>query len=321
MAEQDEDRGLASWAAAGAMEDAGETAIAERPAEQPAPIETIPAVEAEAQAAEGEQDATVSEDQSQVEAAGEEGEQAAEEETAKPAEPSAKPKKQQPLPDWMKRRFAEQTAAQREAERRAQEASARAEVAEAALEAIRKRNPSAEGDPAPIDKQPAIPEGYVPRDAVHREAERIASEQKFNADADAAYYAGKQNYTDFDDALAPLQMLGIAGRRDFQEAALATEAAPDVLYHLGNNPDEASKILGFLKAGQHAKATAEMTKIAVTMKASKAATAKAKTVPSKAPAPIRPVGGSAIPSVDLDKMTDDDFTREFDNKARANGWY
>jgi hypothetical protein len=248
---------------------------------------------------------------------------------AKP-EPEHKPegsqKKPKAMEPWMKDRLAEQTAKQREAERQATEAIARQRVLEAELETLRRRPPApdaaeaAMGD-APAAASGAVPAGYVPAERVQEEASRIAAQQSFDAQANAAYHTGKESYSDFDEALQPLQAMGAIQRRDFQEAALATDAASDVLYHLGSNPNEASKILGFLKAGQSAKAVSEMTKIAMSLNAEKAASKAVRAKPSAAPAPIRPVGGSALPSVDLEKASDEEFTQGFDKMAKANGWY
>lgn len=304
----DDDKSLAAWAAQGAMDEAPAAVIAPVIVTEVPETPTEPVIEP-----------VISEIVADPE--------------APPAEiiPDPKPagatpaKKPTPLPPWMQVRLAEQTAKQREAERQAQEAVARAQVAEAELATLRQRaaNPDAAPvvDPARVDPRQA-PAGFVPESEVEARAERKASERAFNAQADAAYYAGKESYADFDDALKPLHAIDALGRRDFQEAALATEAAPDVLYYLGCNPDEASKILGDLKAGNTAKATAQMTKIALTVGAQKEAAKKAAAPkPSNAPAPIRPVGGSALPVVELEKLSDDDFTAEFDKKAKAAGWY
>lgn len=301
-----EDRSLAAWAAAGAEDDAPASIPAAAPVAtpDPAPAEETPPVEAVA-----------SEPEPVVE-----GAPPSSEESSAP-KPSGQPqKKARGLEPWMKERLAEQTAKQREAERQADEARRRAEVLEVELATLRQKVTS--GDPAPAPPaitDTRIPPDYVPASQVQREAERIASERAFNAQADAAYYDGKKSYSDFDDALQPLHAMGAIGRRDFQEAALATDAAPDVIYYLGNNPNEASKILSDLKAGNTAKAAAAMTKIAISERAKKAA--KGSPRASNAPAPIRPVGGSALPAVDLEKLSDDDFTAEFNKKAQAMGWW
>ena len=245
-----------------------------------------------------------------------------------PAEP-AKPKKAvAPLPAWMKERLAEQTAKQRDAERAAAEAKARADVAEAELAELRKRGASGDAPPPAKDMPGA---DFVPRTQVEARAAEMARMDAFNASADQAYFAGKAAYKeDFDTALQPLQEMGALNRVDFQEAALATGAAHDVLFELGSDPDKASQILRDLKAGRVAKATAEMTRIADKVKAQKAAdeaataataAAKGKKTPtSDVPPPIRPVGGSALPAIDLDKADDDAFDSVFAPMMKRLGW-
>jgi hypothetical protein len=225
----------------------------------------------------------------------------------------------------MKDRLAEQTAKQRDAERAAAEAKARADVAEAELAELRKRGASGDAPPAAKDTPGA---DFVPRTQVEARAAEIARMDAFNASADQAYFAGKAAYKeDFDAALQPLQAMGAMQRMDFQEAALATGSAHDVLFELGSNPDKASEILSHFRAGRVAKATAEMTRIAdsvTTRKAAEeaaAAAAKGKKTPvSAVPPPIRPVGGSALPTVDLDKADDDAFDSVFAPMMKKLGW-
>ncbi len=251
-------------------------------------------------------------------------------ETPPPAE-AAKPAKKPvaPLPSWMKDRLAEQTAKQRDAERAAAEARARADVAEAELAEWRKRGASGEPPPPAKDTPGA---DFVPRTEVEARAAELARNNAFDAQADQAYFAGKAAYKDdFDAALQPLQAMGAIQRRDFQEAALATGAAHDVLFELGSDPDKASEILGHFRRGNTAKATAEMTRIADAVAARKAgeakkaeedaAKAKGKKTPTSAvPPPIRPVGGSALPTIDLDKADDEQFDSVFAPMMKKLGW-
>ena len=247
---------------------------------------------------------------------------------AEPVKPAKKPVA--PLPAWMKDRLAEQTAKQRDAERLAAEAKARADVAEAELAELRKRGASREAPPAAKETPGA---DFVPRTQVEARAAEIARMNAFNASADQAYFAGKAAYEDWDVALQSLGPDGVnaLNRMDFQEAALATGAAHDVLHALGSDPDRANQIVGYLKAGHVAKATAEMTRIADAVVARKAeeakkeeaaaAAAKGKKTPvSAVPPPIRPVGGSALPTVDLDKADDEQFDSVFAPMMKKLGW-
>jgi hypothetical protein len=308
MSDENEDRSLAQWAAEGIEPEPAPVPVkAPEPAPEmvPEPVEAKTASEPEA-GSEG-----VSEPVAEVVP-----------EPAKPAKGKIKP-----LEPWVKERLGEMTAKQRDAERRAAEAEARANVAIAESEALRKRIQAApapegkESEPSavvPLNRQsdPSL----VPASEVEARAQRLATEREMNARADQAYYAGKAQYSDFDDAIAPLQEMGAFANKGFYDALFASGAEPDVLYHLGSNPNEASKIVGLIKSGNVTKATAEMTKIATAIEAKKAAPKPAPKT-SQAPAPIKPVGGSALPSVDLDKADDETFTAEFEKKAKTNGWW
>ena len=230
-------------------------------------------------------------------------------------EVAPEPKKAKGIEPWMQRRLDEQTAKQREAERKAQEAQRANEILQATIDRLRK----GEAEEPSEAKTPAIPEGYIKASDIKAEAARIAREEAFNDRANQAYADGKKAFADFDQALQPLNAMGALQRFDFQEAALATDAAPEVLHYLGSNPEEASKILDNLKSGSNAKAVAAMTKIATKIAAEKAAAVRKAT--SKVPAPITPVGGSAVPIVDLEKVGMDQFSDSFDKKARSMGWY
>jgi|SRR6185312_15150759 len=295
----DEDRSLAEWVA----KDVGDEprAAATEPVEPVAPV--AEAVEP-AEGAEPVAEPVVAEEP---------------EADPEPAPEPVKAKKVTPLPAWMKERLAEQTAKQREAERLAADAEARAKAAMAELEVLRKQHAS--GETHAPNLSPAPGGDYVPRSEVEKLATEKARMDAFNAQADQAYFAGKASYKDFDEALQPLTAMGALQRMDFQEAALATGAASDVLYELGTDPDRASQILGYLRTGNTAKATAEMTKIAISIEQRKAAATKPKKTPvSQVPAPIRPVGGSAMPTVDLEKADDATFDRELSKMLAAKGW-
>jgi len=296
----DEDRSLAEWAA----KDVGDEprAAASEPVEPITPV--AEAVVETAEATEPVAEPVAAEEP---------------EADPQPVPEPAKGKKVTPLPAWMKERLAEQTAKQREAERLAVDAEARAKVAQAELEDLRRQHASGE---TPLVKPSAAPTAdYVPRSEVERLATEKSRMDAFNAQADQAYFAGKASYKDFDEALQPLTAMGALQRLDFQEAALATGSAHDVLYELGTDPDRASQILGYLRTGNTAKATAEMTKIAIGVEQRKAAATKPKKTPvSQVPAPIRPVGGSAMPTVDLEKADDATFDRELSKMLAAKGW-
>lgn len=275
---------------------------------------------------------------------------AAEPEPAPAPAPAPTKGKIQPLPDWMKDRLGESTAKQRAAEAKATEETAARQVAEAENRALRERlaaagiaQPAAAPEPAPEPAPPAAvapqpapapiaarpaaptspPPGFVPVSQVQAEAQRIANEQAFNEKANAQYEAGIKAYPDFKEAVTMIQDVGLASRLDFMQAAMATGSMADVIHHLGGNPDVANSVLRTLVAGDTAKAVADMTKIAVSIDAQKAARLVAenkKPKSSAAPAPIRPVGGSALPpQVDMDKLGDDEFTIELNKMLQSKG--
>jgi hypothetical protein len=260
--------------------------------------------------------------------AAEASETAADPETTAAAEaPKPAKGKAKPLEPWVKDRLAEVTAQRRAAEKALEEERTRAAVLNAELEALRRRaaEPAADGAPKPPDAPTAAPKAAtaLPQDEIERRAQQLAADRDLNARANATYEAGKAAFPDFDEALAPLQEMGAFTQPSFYDAVFATDAPEAVIHYLGSNPNEGSRVLGFLKAGQAVKAAAEMTKIATKIEAEKAAakTAAVKRV-SQAPAPIRAVGGSAVPQpLALDKLDDAAFDVEFGKMARQNGWY
>jgi hypothetical protein len=148
--------------------------------------------------------------------------------------------------------------------------------------------PQNDGETPPA-RTPANGERTFTQAEVREEARRLAAAETFNAQADAAYEAGKAKFTDFDDAVATLRDVG-AMTQPLVEAALATGEAPAVLHYLGNDPDEAARItaLNPVRMG------VELAKIAGKL----AAAPKPRTV-SAAPPPIRTVGGTAKPEIDV----------------------
>jgi hypothetical protein len=348
-----EDRGLAEWAAAEVLaETPPAPVVPAAPAPEPVVVEPpaaiVEPVPAEPAPAEDSPPTPPPTPPTEVVAAEPEPEP---EPTAAPAPTPAPAKgKIQPLPEWMKDRLGESTAKQRAAEAKAAEEEARAKVLEAENRALRDRlaaggvtppeptpepvppaaaaptpapAPARAAAPAPAPTPAAPPAGFVPISQVQAEAARIAAENAFNEKANAAYEAGLKAYPDFKEAVGILQEVGLAGRVDFQQAAMATGSMADVIHHLGSNPDEANRIRLSLAAGDTAKAVADMTKIAISIDAQKAARLVAETRKPKssaAPAPIRPVGGSALPpQVDMDKLGDDEFTVELNKMLREKG--
>lgn len=219
----------------------------------------------------------------------------------------AKPKAPE-LPKWAQAKMAEIAAAEREARRRAKQleeelAAARATKPHAADADADEANARANG-PDPN----AVQGGYRTQAefdaAVKAEADRRASleaaqraENAFNASCNTAYQAGKGAYEDFDTAVANLNAVGFMDR-SMLEMVLETDEPQRVLYELGSDPDKAAALIAMTPA----KRAVELAKMAVA-----APTGKKPAEVSNAPAPIRPVEGSARTSGDL-RDDDDDAT-------------
>lgn len=147
----------------------------------------------------------------------------------------------------------------------------------------------------------------VVNDLVRQEAAKLAADDRFNADCNAAFEQGTKQFTDFEDAMANFNALG-GLERDVIEDALATGAAHQVLYELGTNPDRAAKLLKMPSKQR----VAEFTKMTL------------KTAPkpqvSGAVPPIKPLGGNT--KKDFDPMDtsipDEEWHRQEDARERAN---
>jgi hypothetical protein len=208
------------------------------------------------------------------------------------------------LPPGLKKRFAKLTAQKYESRRAAEEAAEREAAAKREADELRTRlaalEKAAPADPAQGEApKPAATPAQQPGNAeslVRSEAEKLVREQQFTAACNAAYEKGKTAHADFDDAVGVLRNVGVM-TQPFIEAALETGMAPEILYHLGQNPDAADR----LRSLSPVKLGVEMAKLSTSL-------AKPKPV-SAAPAPIKPVDSSARPVVDLENAPMSDFSR------------
>lgn len=165
------------------------------------------------------------------------------------------------------------------------------EALEAKLAELEKRGSTEEV------QQQNQPAGTVPAEMVDQLAEtraaQIAAQRQFDNDCNLAFVKGKAAHPDFEEALSTFSSLG-GLKRDVVEDALGTDAPEQVLYELGKDADEAMRILSLPRN----KRIAEFTKI--TLKAAP------KPNVSKAPAPIKTVGGNAKKEFDYaDDAADD----------------
>lgn len=164
-----------------------------------------------------------------------------------------------------------------------------------------------EGDDPPDDGEAAPKRSEFKTEAefnaaVEAEAEkrvdaRIATQQ-FNQRCNAVADAGEKAYAkDWDDTVANLRMLGDDGNipKMLLDAALEADDPAAALHHLGQDPEEAMRILSLPPIQQ----IAQVVKHGV--KKAKAAVPKPKT---GAPDPIEPLGGGGEVG-DGDGLTDD----------------
>lgn len=213
-------------------------------------------------------------------------------------EPPKKPKNE----PWYMKRINQQSAKIADVSRNsemtvAELAAARAEIA--ALKASRVADPANTERPL---EQPRPVENLTSAQ-VTAEAQRIVAAQQFNAACDRVYDDGKSQFDDFDDAV---KMVGATGvlTQPFLEAVTSLDNSAKVLYHLGKDPDEAARIAALSPTKQ----AVELAKLDMSV---------AKVAPkqvSKAPAPIKPVGGAARTSPEL---SEEDSIEVWMDKRRA----
>lgn len=150
---------------------------------------------------------------------------------------------------------------------------------------------------------PPLPQDQELDARVEARARQIATEQAYNATAQAIYDQGVKEFgTDFDKKLANFGAAGIAISPEFIEAASAAGDAHKIFHYLGRNIDEAERIAGL---PPH-RMGVELAKIAA-----KPATVKAQ---SKAPAPIKPISGKAKAEQSDDEMDIGEYMRREDEK-------
>lgn len=205
-------------------------------------------------------------------------------EAPKPDE--AKPEdKPAPKKDWRDDRLRQQTARIAAEAKRADDLARR-------LEALEAKQPKPDPTEAPPAAAPRTEQDF--QRAVQQEATRVAEQQAFVSECNKVAEAGTKEFNDFHPTLKTLWdatdgldanggMTPIAVA--LVEAAMETDKPHAVLYHLGQNPDEAIRIAAMKS---DAKRGAALAKVAAALSAPPAP----KPV-SKAPAPIEPVSGAA----------------------------
>jgi len=199
--------------------------------------------------------------------------------TAQPETASAADPEKQETPAWVQRRI-DQLTREKHEERRKREAL-EAQIA-----------------------QPAetIPEKPLTQEQIEARASQIAQTQlkqaKFDEACNTAYTKGKTEFKDFDDTLRTFGMLG-GLTPEFLEVATDLPDGHKVLYALGKNPDEASRVMSLPPL----KMAAELARMADKLGK------PAPTSVSSAPAPITPVDGSSRVEKDPEKMSTEEWMR------------
>lgn len=208
-------------------------------------------------------------------------------------EDAAKTEKAPKEAPWFQKRIDEITAQRWSATREAEAARQRAEAAEAKLREVEEAK-----NPPVGDDGKALTEKDINELADKRARDMVAL-QNFNAECDRVFEEGKKTFDDFEQALSNYRDLG-GLTTEFIQVALDTGQAPAVLRELGNNRDEAYRIMKLPPT----KMAVEMTRLA-----EKLAKPKADPV-SKAPEPIKPTRGQhKLPETDPDKMTPEEWMK------------
>ena len=187
---------------------------------------------------------------------------------------------------WFQKRIGELTREKYEAKRAADEARQEAERYRQYVAQLQQGDQTAEKPEADVHT------------LAKQEAAKLVAEQRFNESCNKVYSTGKEEFPDFDNAVANLQMVGV--NRDFLELATTSDAGHKLLHHLGNDLDEAARILA-LPPVQMAR---ELTKLEYKLNQP-----VAKPV-SKAPEPIRPIGSTGATDTGLrDDLPPDEWLR------------
>lgn len=143
-------------------------------------------------------------------------------------------------------------------------------------------------------------------------AQQIAQQESFNRQCNEVAQVGKKEFKDFNESIDALWEATGGTHVGLIEAAIEAGDAHRTLRWLGKNPDEAERIANLPPTRQ----AVAIAKIAAQV------AAKPKTI-SKAPAPIRPVQGSAVSADDMaqekdadpSKMTMGDYAKWADRRA------
>jgi hypothetical protein len=183
--------------------------------------------------------------------------------TDQTAEPTDTTQQDKPKNDWVQRRIDQLTREKHEEKRQR-------EALEAQLRTY--QQPSEQGKPqTPTDIDAAV--------------EARLKQREFDSACNKVFDAGKTEYAaDWDSSLKTFQMLGGA-TPEFLEAVTSMDNGHKVLHYLGQNPEEAEKLLSLPPL-----------RMALKLASLEGKVSAVKPPPtSKAPDPINPIGGKSAP--------------------------
>ena len=164
----------------------------------------------------------------------------------------------------------------------AQAAAAAGVGEEAAEQARQQRAPLTDAD---ID---ALVEKKAAEKIQAEEQGRLVAE--FNERCNSVKAIGDKEYPDFEVAVTKLKAAGVTDYI-FLDAVTAFDEAPQLIHHLGQNPDDAIRI----RKMSAPRMAAELAKLATKMPELPSKAAKAAKPASNAPAPVTRIGGTGTP--------------------------
>lgn len=187
-------------------------------------------------------------------------------EAAEPAKEEPKTAKRVP---WYQQRIDEITKARREAERKLAEAEARLKL-----------QPHEDAEPKSFDPKDLEP-------LVNQRAEQIALQREYNRRAESWVQAGQKEFgaDKFNEICAEVAAMGAGDSPEFMQIVTDPDILPEgykVLAALRDNPEKAQRIISLPPV-----------KMAAALAAFGARSPAPPQPVSKAPAPIKPIGGSA----------------------------
>lgn len=210
----------------------------------------------------------------------------------------------------VQKRLDELTREKYDERRRADALQAQLERTIAMLERQQAGSQQAESAPDPNDAPDPdrYPEGendrqYI-RDLARFEARQeiaqqqaIQTRQREIADIQAREQAAREKYEDYQQVVTPEAMAPILQRNPRIIAALAQhEKGPDLAYYLAKHPEDLSAIAG----SSFETALIRIGQLSAAIDAPKNPTAEKPPAVSKAPAPIKPIGGGDPPAASFD---------------------